>query len=95
MGLDIRLPIGGMFAIAGLLLAAYGLATGGDARMYERALGININLWWGLAMLVFGLLMLGLGRRGSQSEGVRPASESDAGRETERREHQLGLEKEK
>ncbi|HEX8888924.1 MAG TPA: hypothetical protein VF779_07090 [Pyrinomonadaceae bacterium] len=61
MGLDIRLPIGLMFTILGLLLAGYGLV--GDKEIYARSLGLNINLWWGLVMLIFGLLMLFLGRR--------------------------------
>jgi hypothetical protein len=58
MGLDIKLPIGLMFTILGLLLAAYGLATGGNTELYERSLGININLWTGLSMLLIGVLML-------------------------------------
>ena len=95
MGLDIRLPIGGMFAVTGLLLVVYGLATGGDAAMYERATGVNINLWWGLAMLAFGLVMLALGRRGGKTDGARPAEDSREGRATEAREHRLGLEHEK
>lgn len=62
MGLDIRLPIGLMFSIVGLLLVGFGLF--GDKAIYQRALGININLWWGLVMLLFGILMLFFGRRG-------------------------------
>ena len=62
MGLDIRLPIGLMFGIFGLLLIIFGLVS--DAEIYRRSLGININLWWGLAMAVFGAVMLLLGRRG-------------------------------
>jgi len=58
MGLDIKIPIGLMFTILGLLLAIFGLATGGDAELYRRSLDININLWTGLAMLVIGILML-------------------------------------
>lgn len=93
MGLDIRLPIGGMFATVGLMLTIYGAATGGDARMYERALGVNINLWWGVAMLAFGLVMLALGRRGAKAQGVRPAKDTPEGRATEEREHRKGLER--
>lgn len=93
MGLDIRLPIGGMFAMVGLMLTIYGAATGGDARMYERALGVNINLCWGVAMLAFGLVMLALGRRGAKSQGVRPAEDTPEGRATEEREHRKGLER--
>ena len=58
MGLDIRLPIGMMFSLIGALLAVSGFITRGDAAMYHRSLDININLWWGIALLVFGLLML-------------------------------------
>jgi hypothetical protein len=58
MGLDIRLPIGMMFSLLGLLLAGYGLCTNGDTAMYASSLNININIWWGLVLLVFGLSML-------------------------------------
>ena len=64
MGLDIRLPIGLMFTILGLLLAGYGLL--GDKAVYQRSLGININLWWGLVMLIFGIVMLLFGKRDSR-----------------------------
>jgi len=66
MGLDIRLPIGGLFSILGVLLAGYGLVS--DRGIYERSLGINVNLWWGVALLVFGVVMVGLGRRGSRAK---------------------------
>jgi hypothetical protein len=58
MGLDIKIPIGLMFTILGLLLAIFGLATGGDAELYRRSLDININLWTGLVMVLIGVLML-------------------------------------
>ncbi|HXK60090.1 MAG TPA: hypothetical protein PLP42_09365 [Acidobacteriota bacterium] len=61
MGLDIRIPVGMMFSIMGAILFIYGLTS--DPRIYETSLGINVNLWWGLALLVFGLVMLVLGRR--------------------------------
>ena len=63
MKLDLRLPIGLMFSIIGALLAAFGLTS--DAAIYQRSLGINVNLWWGLVLLVFGLAMLWLVRRGA------------------------------
>ena len=53
MGLDLRWPIGLMFSLVGALLLVNGLLTGPSA----KALGINVNLWWGLVLLVFGLLM--------------------------------------
>lgn len=61
MGFDIRLPIGYLFTILGALLALYGLVTNSAA--YQRSLGININLSWGVVLLVFGLLMLFFARR--------------------------------
>jgi hypothetical protein len=57
MGLDIRLPIGLMFTLIGLLMTVFGLATGGSD-LYQRSLNININLVWGLILLVFGGVML-------------------------------------
>ena len=54
MGLDIRWPIGIMFSLIGVLLVIEGLITGPSA----KALGINIDLWWGIALFIFGALML-------------------------------------
>jgi hypothetical protein len=61
MALDLRIPIGLLFGLLGLLLAGYGVGTGPE--MYQKSLGINVNAWWGLAMLAFGLAMLALARR--------------------------------
>ncbi|HEY7614293.1 MAG TPA: hypothetical protein VH764_14915 [Gemmatimonadales bacterium] len=63
MKLDLRLPIGLMFSIIGVLLVLYGLAS--DPAIYQRSLGINVNLWWGIVLLAFGLAMLWLMRRRS------------------------------
>src|SRR5205085_301946 len=93
-GLDLRLPIGGLFVALGVLLAGYGLATMGDAARYQSSGGLNINLWWGLVMLVVGVLFLLAARRGARLAGARPAASTPEGRETERREHALGLEHE-
>lgn len=65
--MDIRLPLGLMFAIEGALIASFGLATAGSA-IYR--LGINVNLWTGLGMVVFGLVMLFLARRGGAAPGA-------------------------
>lgn len=59
--LDVRIPIGGMFTLFGIILSGYGLVS--NHAIYERSLGINVNLWWGLVLLVFGLAMLGLAYR--------------------------------
>jgi hypothetical protein len=58
MGLDIRWPIGIMFSLVGVLLAVFGAATSSDVEMYRHSLGININLIWGILLLVFGVGML-------------------------------------
>lgn len=58
MGLDIRWPIGIMFSLVGVLLIVFGAATGSNTAMYQHSLGININLYWGIVLLVFGALML-------------------------------------
>jgi uncharacterized protein YhhL (DUF1145 family) len=60
MRLDIRLPIGMLFSISGVLLVLFGALS--NRQLYARSLNINVNLWWGLAMLVFGIIMLVLGR---------------------------------
>ena len=62
MNLDLRLPIGLMFTIFGAMLTGYGLVSG--EAIYARSLGINVNLWWGLVLLAFGLVMLGFAWRG-------------------------------
>jgi len=61
MTLDLRLPIGLMFSIFGVMLVIYGLVS--DTAIYARSLGINVNLWWGVVLLAFGLAMLGLALR--------------------------------
>lgn len=93
MGLDIRIPIGAMFGTLGSLLVVYGLITANDTHAYARSFFININLWWGAVMLVFGLTMLYFGRR-SRNASVHLAQESIEGRAIEEREHHAGLEHE-
>lgn len=67
MGLDIRWPIGLMFSIVGALMAIYGLLTG-SSDIYKRSLDINVNLYWGLLLLVFGAFMLVMAWRGGKRE---------------------------
>jgi uncharacterized membrane protein len=92
-GLDVRLPIGGLFAVLGMILTGYGIATAGDPTHYARSLSININLWWGLVMLAFGLILLLGGVIARRRAAVRPALETAEGRATEDRERRLGLER--
>jgi hypothetical protein len=77
MGLDIRWPVGLLFVIFGVLLAAFGLVS--DPALYARSLGRNVNLWWGLTMVAFGAVMLGLAARGRS--GRRGGERARSGRE--------------
>ncbi len=60
MGMDIRLPIGGLFSILGVMLVVYGVITRGSEMYVTKSEGINVNIWWGLVMLAFGLVMLAM-----------------------------------
>ncbi len=61
MGLDIRLPVGLLFSTLGLLLAGFGAFSG--KVIYDRSLGLNVNLAWGVVLLIFGIVMVLLGNR--------------------------------
>ncbi len=61
MRLDIRVPVGALFAIIGALLTIYGIL--GDDAQYVKSLGYNVNLWWGLALLLFGVVFVYFGAR--------------------------------
>ena len=50
--LDLKLPIGWLLSAYGVLLTVYGLLT--KKEMYAISLGINLNLIWGLVMIVIG-----------------------------------------
>jgi hypothetical protein len=61
MSLDIRIPIGLMFGTIGLILGVFGLRS--DPSIYQRSLGINVNLIWGWVLLAFSVLMLTMALR--------------------------------
>lgn len=62
MDLDVRLPIGMMFSLFGLMLAGFGLTS--DPGIYAtHSLGINVDLGWGIVLLAFGATMLGFALR--------------------------------
>ena len=63
MGLDIRWPIGLMFSLIGVLLIGYGAGNSADS----MRVGVNINIIWGVLLLVFGVLMLVLAWRGAKT----------------------------
>ncbi len=56
MNFDLRLPLGLLFLIFGVILAGYGIVS--SPEIYQRSLGINVNFWWGLFLILFGGLML-------------------------------------
>lgn len=64
MHLDIRIPIGLMFGTFGAILAGFGVVS--DRAIYQRSLGYNVNLTWGLALLGFAALMLGMAYRAAR-----------------------------
>jgi len=70
MGLDIRWPIGLMFSLIGVILVIFGIASAGSD-MYKASLGLNVNLYWGLLLLVFGGWMLFHGVARQQAGSVR------------------------
>jgi len=55
-----------LFVPLGALLTGYGLF--GDQAVYAASLGINVNLWTGLGILLFGVLMLAGGWRAMRGE---------------------------
>ncbi len=55
---DIRIPIGLMFTIVGVLISVFGFFTMSNTGMYHKSLGINVNIIMGILMLIFGLIML-------------------------------------
>ena len=75
MGLDIRLPIGMLFTIFGIMLIFFGLFS--NPSLYAQSLGININLNWGVVLLIFGAIMLFLGAR-AMFFAQRPTETPDA-----------------
>jgi hypothetical protein len=83
MNLDLRIPMGLMFTFTGAILTAWGLKTNGNAALYEKSLGINANLWWGLVLLAFGLTMYIMGQRRQrrlEKEPPKPVEEAEVRR---------------
>jgi len=66
MNFDLRLPIGILFTLFGLILTIYGVITRGS-EIYQKSLGVNMNINWGIVLLVFGGLMLFLAKRGNKA----------------------------
>ena len=67
MNFDLRLPIGILFTLFGLILTVFGWFTRNDTEMYVKSLGKNVNIEWGIVLLVFGVFMLFLAKRGKKA----------------------------
>jgi hypothetical protein len=63
MGLDIRIPLGLVFLLIGGIMGIFGVFTHGDADLYQKSLGMDINLDWGGIMFAFGAIMFIFGKR--------------------------------
>lgn len=75
MSFDLRIPIGLMFSLYGILLTAYGLF--GNAEYNKRSLGINIDMTWGLFLLFFGVVMLFFAWNGAKKQVEESKGKSD------------------
>jgi uncharacterized membrane protein HdeD (DUF308 family) len=63
--MDLRTPSGWFFVLLGVILVALGVLSPETRAPLTDA---NVNLYSGIAMLIFGLLMLGLAYRASKAE---------------------------
>ena len=76
MGLDLRIPLGLLFVLIGVILLGYGALTTGSS-MYLRSMGENVNIAWGSVLTLFGAVMLLLAYRArgrASGGGARSAS---------------------
>lgn len=71
MRFDLRVPMGMMFTLIGLILLVFGMKTNGAAALYAPSRGIDVNLWWGPVLLAFGLIVLFVGERKKNRPGTR------------------------
>ncbi|MFR0353089.1 hypothetical protein [Streptomyces sediminimaris] len=53
---DLRRIIGGLFVLYGIIVTITGITDGQAA--IDKAQGVNINLWTGIAMLLLGVFFL-------------------------------------
>lgn len=79
MILDLRIPMGLMFTITGLILTVFGFVTRNNAELYAKSLGVNANLWWGLVLLIFGLMMFLTGKRSQKRMEKNPPPPAEEG----------------
>jgi hypothetical protein len=58
MRTDIRLPIGLLFFIVGVIITIFGFSTKGAEMYTQHSLGINVNIYSGFCLMIFGGFML-------------------------------------
>lgn len=73
--LAIGFYVAALVLIIGTALVLYGLL--GPANQEYKALGININLWWGLFMVFFGCVVLGMSFASPRRRANRNAARGD------------------
>lgn len=71
MTTDIRFPIGLLFSILGVVITAFGFFTRGS-EIYRHSLNININLYTGVCLIVFGAIMLWMAIAGRARDRAKP-----------------------
>ena len=79
MILDLRIPMGLMFTITGVILTVFGFVTRNNAELYAKSLGVNANLWWGLVLLIFGMTMFLTGKRSQKRMEKNPPPPAEEG----------------
>jgi membrane protein implicated in regulation of membrane protease activity len=71
--------MGAMFVLLGGVLTVFGFAS--SSSIYDKSLGINVNLWWGLVIFLFGVSMLLLAWRAKVAGKSAPPVQSPGERE--------------
>ena len=84
MNLDLRIPMGLLFTLVGIILTAFGIATRGNLELYSRSMDVNVNLWWGIVLLIFGQIMFQLGRASQARLAKLPPPKTDPDAEPRR-----------
>lgn len=67
--LDLKIPLGCLLTFYGILLTIYGIFT--DHNMYNKSLNIDVNLIWGIVMLIIGVILL-IGAYKTRSKHKKP-----------------------
>jgi hypothetical protein len=76
--LAIGFYVAALVLVIGTALVLYGLL--GPAQQEYKALGININLWWGLFMVFFGCVVLGMSFASPRRRANQNAARGSSGR---------------